>query len=332
MRAETWRDTAKDTLKLFYDRKSVRDKDLRGPPHEVKRRLSYIYSIRDDLIERGIIKRVDRRYQLVLSKFRRRDEILRYVNFIRSGNPMYMKIGAMELRNIFMTHAIPKTKDFEEFLQVTNLQALIEGEDVVEVTHIKEVWKLFVDVLSDIREFTWLLKYLTKAILGALKNVKRYGYLDLLKTPMNGKVLDESLHVSIEKAIFYFVGSEELYYRYEKIVIKLFRILQELDNESKYLVSTIKELLRRSSSNRGRFSILSQPLSDNLHPLGARRLPNLWYTTNDYSDLFKAIYRMLRKLGKERMRKLLLEWVTDADINLRFNAWLFLNRLLNRDP
>lgn len=335
MKAQTRGAITKSILSTLYNKerknKIARDKDFKS----IKRNRANVYRVRNDLIRKGIIKRVRTRgfseYHLVSGNFQRREDILRCVNFMRSHDRMQMKTGAQRLDKIYNMDVISEAKDLDEFLQVTNLKALTEGKDVVEVTHVEQVWRLFIDALNDAEKSRWLLSELTDVIFAAVLLVKRYGNVDLLKMRLNGKVLDDSLHSSIQKAIFHFVGSEELYHMYKKIVIELFLILQELDDESKYLVSTIKELLRRISSNHARFSILSQPASDNLHPLGARRLPNLWYKTGDYSDLFKVIYRMLRNLGKERMRKLLLEWITDTDINLRFNAWPFLDCLLNRD-
>jgi hypothetical protein len=243
-----------------------------------------------------------------------------------------MKIGALSLREIYSEDTISKERDFEEFLQAVDLNMLLESEDVVEASEVKEVWMLFVDILNDIEEFSWISRVLAEAMYGAVIRMKLCGFKDLLETSVNHKALKDELSKSLQNAIFCITRSEALYCMYDSVAIKLLRILQELNDESECLLNTIKELLRTPSPNRNRFSRMERPASDDdLCPSYETKFPKLWYTTGDYSNLFKAIYMILRKMGKERMRNLLLKWMDDEDVNLRLGASTFLDCLLKRD-
>lgn len=272
------------------------------------------------------MKHVKKGYVLCRGYFERRDEVLGYVKFLRGNDPMHMKIGAQNLRRIYSAAVVPEAKTFEGFLQTSNLEALTQGQEVVEVTHVDEVWKLFTEVLDNSQKFDWLLMHLTDAILNAVMLVKDNENMDLLNKQIDDRALGEALILSVRKAIFDTVCSET-YCMHEKDVIKLFLILRELDTQNEVLIKTIKELLSLPQK-RTDFSKAELPASTVEQTSEEQGIPDVWRVSGGYSDLFKVIYRMLENTENESMRNLLQEWVTGKDVNLRFGAWIFYDYLL----
>jgi hypothetical protein len=331
MRPETQVAIARDMLKMLYNKQKqmTSDKERGARDKDFKKILGsrnpiYFYAVRKTLMKKGtIIKRADRKYYLVEGSFRPLGEILKYLGFLRSHDPKLMSLAALNLQKIYSEDAISEAKDFEEFLQIIDLNTLLQSEDVTEITQIKEVWMLFIDVLDKIDEFSWISKQMADAIYGAVMRTQRYESMGFFETSANSKTLRKELCKSIQKAILRILRTEDMHSMYERVAIELLIILQELNGESEYLLNTIKEILRTPSPNRDRFSRLDQPASDDLYPSYETKFPELWHTTGDYSDLFKAIYIMLGNIGRERMRDLLLKWVDDEDVNLRLGASLF---------
>jgi len=334
MKTQTRGKIARDILRSFFDenmkrRMCVSNNDFRKLRHN----RNNVHQVKTDLVRAGIMKRVKNGYVLCQGYFEQRDEVLRYVQFLRSGNPMHMEIGAHNLRRIYDVAVVPEAKTFEDFLQTTNLEALTQGQEVVEVTHIDEAWKLFTEVLNDCQKFDWLLMYLTDVILKALRLVKKNENMDLLNKQIDDRALDEALILSVRKAIFDTVCSEtysETYFEkhqmQEQVAIRLFLILRELDTQNEVLIKTLKELLSLPRK-RTDFSKLELPASTVEQTSEEQGIPDIWRVSGGYSDLFKVICRMLKSMDKKSMRNLLLEWVTGKDINLSFGAKTFYDHL-----
>lgn len=137
--------------------------------------------------------------------------------------------------------------------------------------------------------------------------------------------LNKELVRSVRKAIVVLTASE-CYLMYERIIIKLLRILRDLDDDKKTcLLRTLKDLMKRPCKKTD-FSTVERHISDDgPRPSREQEFNDIWHASEGYSDLFKAVYAMLEKLGKERMRTILLNWIAHGENNLRYEARMFLS-------
>lgn len=334
MKTQTRSEIARDMLRSFFDkdmkrRMCVSNDDFRKLRHN----RNNVDQVKKSWLRAGIMKRVEKGYVLCRGYFARRDEVLRYVKFLRDGNPVHMKIGAQNLHRIYGATVVSEAKTFEDLLKTSNLEALAQGQEVVEVTHVDEVWKLFIDVLNDSQKFDRLLKYLTDAILNAVMRVKDNENIDLLNKQIDGRALSEALILSVRKAIFDTVCSETYFEKHqmqEQVAISLFLILRELDTQNEVLIKTIKELLSLPQK-RTDFSKLDHPSAIE-QTSGEQGIPDIWHVSGGYSDLFKVVYQMLESMGYESMKNLLIEWTTAKDISLSIWASIFYDYLLEGKP
>jgi hypothetical protein len=322
MKRKIYSDIAEGILRTVYSHEIVYDKDFKRLAERRRHRYANIYKVRNILMDRGIVGRLDKGYVLIPGCFVRRSEILQYVKFLKGNDPGLWDIGVRGLHDIYARRAAPEVESVEEFLQQTSVKALIEGRDVREVTQIREVWEVFIEVLGD-DDKCWLLKNLVKTIQGAIDRVKDLGKMGLPITGPKSK-LNKELVRSVSKAILVLTSSE-CYLMYEKIVIKLLCILRDLDDEEKTrLLRTLKDLLKRPCQ-RTNFSTAEKPTSDGYRRSKEQTFNDIWHAPEGYTDLFNACYTMLEKLGKERMRTILLNWITHGDNNLRSGAQMLLS-------
>ena len=335
MKPQTRGKIAQEILRAFFDinrkrKPFVTDSDLRGMKHC----RNLVHQVKNDLLKAGIIERAKKGYILGRGVFERRDEVLGFVNLLRSGDPMRMEIGAKNLRRICGADTVSKEKTFDEFIQTANLEALSEGLEIVEVTRVDEVWKLFIEVLNESQRFDWLLTYLTEAILKVVRLIRTNEHMDLLNKEINNSPLGTALVSGVRKAILDTVRSEtyvetcfEKNQGPERVVIQLFLILRELDMQNEMFITTLKELL--SLPQRGTdFSRLELPDSAVEQTSEEQAIPDIWRAQGGYTDLFNQIYRILENTKNKSMRTLLQEWAIGKDANLSRAAWIFYDYLL----
>ncbi len=300
----------------------------------LKHNRNEVHYVKNDLLKAGIIVRRKHVYVLGGGSFERRDKILEYLDFVRSGDPIRIQIGTYNLRRIFGTAISPEAGKFEDFLGNSNLKELIQGHDVIEITRSDEVWRLFNEVLNDYKKFDWQLPSLTDAILKAVRRANKNENKDLWNKQFDDRILGERLILNVKKAIFDILCSEiyaetysGMHSIYEKIVIKLVLTIRELDMQNAALVSTIKELfsLPQKRTNFSRLDLSAAELDRAPEQDG---IPDIWHTQGGYSNLFKVIYRILENLENVPIRDLLEDWLTEKNTNLKFTAQIFYDFLI----
>lgn len=331
---EIRREVRENILKLLWPEKTGWGKNKKINSLEFRKfversghRKGTIYEELRTLINVGIVARKGREYVLVPGYFRRKSDLLRYITFLKSDDPSLMQTGAMGLNEIFSSHANIRVQNLKVFLQSSDIQALIEGQDVSEIIKIKEIWEVFLIVLNDTKKYGWLVeRYLISAIQNAIKIAE-----DLRKQETSFDIdsnLKEALMKAVGKAILDFTASEA-YVMYKRSVVKLIEILRELDDSNIIQIGIIEQLLKRPHK-KPRFSRLDNSLPPDEFTSREREYDDIWHEPWGYSDLFNETYLTLKQLGKEKMKALLDNWMAQDNSNLRHGAWMF-RRHLSQD-
>jgi hypothetical protein len=182
-----------------------------------------------------------------------------------------------------------------------------------------ELWALFVEVLNNSLKFSWLLDELVDVIWKAV---------ELSKDKMSTDYKIGQVTVGVRNAIFDLVYSEA-HPMYERVEIKLFLILKELDSGNDAFVKVVKDLLSQPME-RTDFSRIDQPLEEEDFS-EELKLPDIWHTPYGYSRLFKVVYGLLDSLKNKQLKSLLREWAESGDINLSYGAYIFLDYSWKKD-
>ena len=320
---EIRREVREDILRMLWPGKTAID-FKKYAAERSRHRPETVYEDRRALMDSGIVARDGREYVLVPGCFRRKSDVLRYVEFLKSDDQSLMEAGAEGLHEIYTSRTNLGKQNLEDFLRSTDIQALIEGQDVIEVTKIKEVWEVFVAVLNETERFDWLLaRYLISTIQGAITCAKRLRKLES-SSPLDSN-LNEALLRGAAKTILELTCSGA-YIMYKGAVVKLFKILRDLDDSNTILLSTVEGLLKRPYKKVD-FSKMDRPLIDDERPSKDREYDDIWHEPWGYSDLFEEIYVTLKRLGKRKMKTMLDNWMAQDNSNLRHGAWMFRTRL-----
>jgi hypothetical protein len=318
---EIRREVREDILRMLWlGKRAIDFKEYAKRNHH---RPGTVYEVRRALMDNGIVARDGREYVLVPDRFRRKGDVLRYVEFLKSDDPSLMETGAEGLHEIY-TSRMNLKQNLEDFLKSSDIQALIEGQDVISATKIKEAWEVFVAVLNEAKKFDWLLdRYLIGTIQGAITCAKSLGKLES-SSPLDHD-LNEALVRGAAKTILELTCSEA-YVMHKRGVVKLFKILRDLDDSNTILLSTVEELLKRPYKKVD-FSKLERPLFDEERPSKDREYDDIWHEPWGYSDLFEEICVTLKRMGKRKMKTALDNWMAQDNSNLRHGAWVFRRRL-----
>jgi len=311
---------------VVYKEKSARDKDFKSWAKRNHHSPKSIYHARKRLIQLRIIahNEKEKTYILVPTYFDQKRKILRYLKFLKSNKPDKMKTGALGLCNVYYSNAalLESNQSIDAFLQSTHIIGKIKGENLVDIVRIKQVWNFFLKVLNDVERYSFVLPELVLALQGAFVIAKHIEKANPVIAPLTSKRY-AAFAEKVRLAIFAIVRSE-IYEVYERVVIRLVVLLQDMDDSNTQLVAIIKDLFKESTSQVD-FSKLDKLPLDEACPARKIGIANIWeQPSGDYSDLFKEIYFLLYNLGKDRMQEMLEEWADQRDINISRCAQRFL--------
>lgn len=328
---EIRKEVRKRILRLLWPEKTGDGKNKKINSMEFRKyversghRRETIYQELRTLIKVGIVARKGREYVLVPGYFKRKSDLLKYVEFLKSDDPSLNQTGAMGLNEIYSSNSNIRLENFEVFLQSSDIKALIEGQDVSEIIKIREIWDVFIIVLNHTEKYDWLIdRYLISTIQNAVRIGKK---LEKQETSfcLDGN-LKEALMRAVGKAILDLTASEA-YVMNKRSVVKLTKLLRDLDDSNIVQIGIIEQLLKRPC-RKTQFSKLDDSLPTPEFASKEHEYEDIWHEPWGYSDLSKEIYLTLKKLGKEKMKALLDDWMAQDNLNLRYGAWIFRKRL-----
>lgn len=146
IKVKTWREIALGIISMLqHSKEPVRNGNFKKLRGRMEKRQEYVYFVRKDLIESGIIRKKRKFYELVkCDKFFRKDQILDFIAFIRkSGDEA--KVGTRYLREMCKR---PYLEQFD-FLKFIEEKSTDELKQIVHITNFEGLWSSIKDILDE---------------------------------------------------------------------------------------------------------------------------------------------------------------------------------------
>lgn len=253
VRDETWRKIALEITKMLSSGQEIKGERFK----KIRHKRQYLFSVRRDLIEKGIIEKKDRHYRLnVCDKFYCRNEVLDFISLIREGGDNAAN-GAEYLRKMSRRPFEVTRTDVLKFMEK---EPCVELRQVSHITDVQELWVLLDDILEGrLKLETKIQEKMLGVMQVLLEHIKFHGHEQLLK--LRTEEFQEKV-----KAFTFNTKPNELTSIGIENAIKIFR---EMHVSEEFQLDFVEGLIERKADALKR---ILNPLTTLLFSLGEERV------------------------------------------------------------